>query len=185
MEDEKIISLLFERSELGMTELINKYGRLLRRIAGNILGNPRDAEESASDTYLAVWNAIPPEHPQSLSAFCCAIARNNALTRYQRDTAQKRNSHYDAALEELEETLPAFGTVESEMEAKEISAAINRFLAAQKKDDRMLFVRRYYLGESLKELAQQTGRTPHSVSVRLFRIREKLQKQLRKEGLLP
>ena len=185
MEDEKIISLLFERSEQGMTELIHKYGRLLRRIASNILGNPQDAEESANDTYLAVWNAIPPEQPQSLSAFCCAIARNKALTRYQRETAQKRNSRYDAALEELADSLPALGTVESEMEAREFSAAINRFLAAQRKEDRMLFVRRYYLGDGLTELARQTGRTPHSVSVRLFRIREKLQKQLRKEGLLP
>ncbi len=184
MEDQKIVALLFERSEQGMTELIGKYGKLLCRIAGNILGNAQDAEECASDTYLDVWNAIPPEQPRSLAAFCCAIARNNALTRYQRDTAQKRNSHYDAALDELADTIPALGTTESEYEAKELSQAVNRFLGKLPKADRYLFVRRYYFGDSLRDLAAQAGRTPHSVSVRLFRIRERLQKYLRKEGLL-
>lgn len=185
LEDQKIIALLFERSEQGMTELIAKYGKLLRRIAWNILGNALDAEECANDTYLSVWNAIPPEQPRSLAAFCCAIARNNALSRYQWDNAQKRNSHYDIALDELGETVPALGNAESETEARELTDGINRFLAAQRKEDRYLFVRRYYFADSVTQLAAQTGKSPHSVSVRLFRIREKLQKYLRKEGLLP
>jgi RNA polymerase sigma factor, sigma-70 family len=185
LEDQKIIALLFERSEQGMTELIAKYGKLLRRIAWNILGNALDAEECANDTYLSVWNAIPPEQPRSLAAFCCAIARNNALSRYQWDNAQKRNSHYDIALDELGESIPALGNAESETEARELTDGINRFLAAQRKEDRYLFVRRYYFADSVAELAAQTGKSPHSVSVRLFRIREKLQKYLRKEGLLP
>lgn len=184
MEDEKIIALLFERSEQGMTELMGKYGKLLQRIAGNILGNAQDAEECASDTYWNVWNAIPPEKPRSLAAFCCAVARNNALTRYQRDTAQKRNSHYDAALDELEDTIPALTTVESEYACKELTDAVNCFLRQQTASDRMLFVRRYYLGDSISQLATQAGKSPHSVSVRLFRVRERLQKYLRKEGLL-
>ena len=167
------------------TELIAKYGKLLRRIAWNILGNALDAEECANDTYLSVWNAIPPEQPRSLAAFCCAIARNNALSRYQWDNAQKRNSHYDIALDELGESIPALGNAESETEARELTDGINRFLAAQRKEDRYLFVRRYYFADSVAELAAQTGKSPHSVSVRLFRIREKLQKYLRKEGLLP
>ena len=59
LEDQKIIALLFERSEQGMTELIAKYGKLLRRIAWNILGNALDAEECANDTYLSVWTRVP------------------------------------------------------------------------------------------------------------------------------
>lgn len=184
MEDQEIIALLFERSEQGMTELIAKYGKLLRRIAGNILGDAQDAEECLNDTYLNVWNAIPPEQPRSLAAFCCAVARNNALSRYQWENAQKRNSHYDVALDELAESIPALGSVENDAEAKALTQCINRFLAAQKTEDRVLFVRRYYLADSIAQLAAQTGKSPHSISVRLFRIREKLQKYLRKEGWL-
>lgn len=185
MDDRKIIALLFERSEQGITELAAKYGKLLRHVAGNILGNALDAEECVNDTYMSVWNAIPPEQPRSLAAFCCAIARNNALSRYQWDNARKRNSHYDIALDELGESIPALGNAESDAEVRELTEGINRFLAAQKKDDRFLFVRRYYFADSVTELAAQAGKSPHNVSVRLFRIREKLQKYLRKEGLLP
>ena len=136
MDDRQIIRLFFERSEQAITELSRKYGDLCFKVADNILNDPQDAEECVNDTYLRAWNAIPPEQPRSLAAFCCAIARNNALTRYQRDTAQKRNSHYDAALDELADTIPALGTTESEYEAKELSQAVNRFLGQLPKTDR-------------------------------------------------
>lgn len=185
MEDQAIIALFLERSERGVVELISKYGKAVSRITGNILADPLDAEECANDTYLSVWNSIPPNRPRSLRAYCCGIARNQALSRYQMNTAQKRNSHFDAALDELEDTIPALGGVESEYEARELSACVNAFLAGLRYDDRYAFVRRYYYGDSVASLAEEMGKTPHRVSVRLFRIRENLKKYLLKEGMLP
>lgn len=185
MEDQAIIALFFERSEQGIRELISKYGKAVAKITGNILADPLDAEECANDTYLGVWNSIPPTVPRSLGAYCCGIARNKALSRYQENTAKKRNSHFDAALEELEETIPALGTVESEMEAKELSGYISQFLSRLPYDDRYAFLRRYYYADSVLDIAEVLGKTPHRISVRLFRIRENLKKYLRKEGMLP
>ena len=185
MKDHEIIDLFFERSEQAITELTAKYGAAIRKVASNILRDPQDVEECANDTYLGVWNSIPPNRPRSLGAYCCGIARNKALTRYQSNTAKKRNSHFDAALEELEETIPSLASVESDMEAKELSRCINKFLAGLSYDDRYLFVRRYYFGDSISGLASQLGKTPHRLSVRLFRIRDNLKKYLRKEGMLP
>lgn len=184
MEDEAIIALFNERSEQAIAELMKKHGASIRSITANILGNPLDVEESASDTYLRIWNAIPPEVPKSLRAFVCSVARNTALTRFHANTAQKRNSHYDVALDELEECVPALNDVESEMEAKELSRCINDYLGGLSYDDRFLFVRRYYYADSVTAIAEAMKLTPHRVSVRLFRIREKLQHHLRKEGML-
>lgn len=185
MEDQAIITLFLERSEQGIAELISKYGRAVAKITGNILADPLDAEECANDTYLGVWNSIPPTVPSSLGSYCCGIARNKALSRYQANTAKKRNSHFDAALEELEETIPALGTVESEIEAKELSDYISQFLSRLPYDDRYAFLRRYYYADSITNIAEALGKTPHRISVRLFRIRENLKKYLRKEGMLP
>lgn len=185
MEDQAIITLFLERSEQGIVELISKYGRAVAKITGNILADPLDAEECANDTYLGVWNSIPPTIPRSLGAYCCGIARNKALSRYEANTAQKRNSHYDAALEELEDTIPALGTVESELEARELAGCISAFLAGLPYDDRYAFLRRYYYADAITDIARTLGKTPHRVSVRLFRIRENLKKYLRKEGILP
>lgn len=63
MEDSKILSLLRSRSESAIDAMVRCFGQRLYRTAMNILGIREDAEESVNDTYLAVWNAIPPKEP--------------------------------------------------------------------------------------------------------------------------
>ena len=184
MTDAEIIRLFFERSEQAIEELVQAHGSAVARVARNILGSERDTEECLNDTYLAVWNAIPPQKPAPLRTFVCKIARNLAAAKYHANTAKKRNSRYDAALDELEECLSDGGSVEEAYGAKELSAAINAFLAALSYSDRFLFVRRYWYSDSMQDIAAMTGSTAKSVAVRLYRLREKLRHYLIKEGLL-
>lgn len=60
MQDGDIISLLWSRAEDAIAALAARFGRRLHQTARNILGQERDAEECVNDTYLALWNAIPP-----------------------------------------------------------------------------------------------------------------------------
>ena len=184
LEDQKIIALFFERSEQAITELILKYGAAVKKVASNILRDPQDMEECQNDTYLQVWNRIPPTKPQHLGAYVCRIARNVCLKRYHADTAQKRNSHYDVALEELEGTIPALSTVENDYDAKELTQYLNKFLSGLSADDRYLFMRRYWFGDGISEIARNLRISPHTASVRLFRLRQKLHTLLQKEGLI-
>ena len=184
LKDHEIIGLFFERSEQSITELILKYGAAVKKVASNILNNTQDIEECISDTYFHVWSRIPPERPDHLGAYTCRIARNVSLNRYHSNAAQKRNSHYDVALEELEGTIPALSTVESEYDARELTAYLNLFLSKLSRDDRYLFMRRYWYGDGISEIAHSLKITPHAASVRLFRLRKNLQKLLQKEGLI-
>ena len=184
LKDEKIVELFFERSEQAITELILKYGKAVRAVIFNILGNPQDAEECQSDTYLQVWNRIPPTRPENLGAYVCRIARNVSLKRYHADSAQKRNSHYDVALQELEGTIPALSTVENDYDVRELTEYLNRFLRSLNDRDRYLFLRRYWYGDGISEIARKLNVTPHAASVRLFRLRQKLQHYLQKEGMI-
>ena len=117
MEDSKIIALFFARSEQAIAELSNKYGGLCLHVADNILGNRSDAEECVNDAYLGAWNTIPPQKPNPLQSYICKIVRNIAITRYHSNTAAKRNSHYDVALEELEYCLFSPDTPEGTLQA--------------------------------------------------------------------
>ena len=184
MKDHEIIALFFERSERAIAELIGKYGAAIKNVASNILKDAQDAEEAANDTYLTVWNQIPPTRPRYLGAYSCCIARNLSLKRYEANTAGKRNSYYDVALEELEQTIPALSTVESEYAAKELTNYLNRFLKEQSREDRYLFLRRYWFGDKISQIAENLHITPHKASVRLFRLRQKLQDYLMKEGMI-
>ena len=184
MRDHEIIALFFARSERAITELINQYGATIKNVASNILKDAQDAEEAANDTYLTVWNRIPPAKPKYLGAYSCRVARNLSLKRFYTNTAQKRNGYYDVALDELEETIPALSTVESTYDARELSQHLNQFLKGLNREDRYLFMRRYWYGDGVGEIAENMKVTPHKVSVRLFRLRQKLQNYLTKEGMI-
>ncbi len=184
MDDQKIIELFFARSESAISALDERYGTAIWHVAKNILKDPLDAQECLNDTYQQVWSRIPPTVPKYLGAYVCRIARNLSLKRHYANTAQKRNSYYDVALEELEETVPALSSVESEYDAKELTRYLNAFLAKLSKEDRYLFLRRYWHGDPMQDIANQLGISPHNASVRLSRLRKKLQENLQKEGLL-
>lgn len=182
LNDQEIIGLFFERSEQAISELDRRYGTLGRRIAENILASPQDAEECVNDAYLGFWNAIPPEKPQPLSAYLCRVVRNLSIKRYHANTAQKRNGFYDAALEELEDSLSAAETPDTLLSAGELTRLLNDFLASLSREERRLFLRRYWFSEPVTALARELQISENNVSVRLSRIRGRLRAYLRKEG---
>ena len=181
MEDKKIVKLLFARAENAISELSARFGKQLHRIAYNILGNPLDAEECTNDTYLALWNAIPPVSPDPLAPYVYRTGRNTALKRLHRDTAKKRNSRYDVSLEELNDCLPG-EDMEAAIDAKELGQTIDRFLKSKSKESRYIFIRRYWFGDSVSEIAKELKMKENAVCVRLNRIRNSLKEYLKKEG---
>ena len=181
MEDKKIIKLLFERAENAISELSTRFGKQLHRIAYNILSNQQDAEECTNDTYLALWNAIPPVSPDPLSPYVYRTGRNTALKRLHRDTAKKRDSRYDISLEELNACLPEVD-MEQMVDARELGRTMDRFLQSKSKETRYIFIRRYWFGDSVGEIAKELRMQENAVYVRLNRIRNSLKDYLMKEG---
>ena len=181
MEDRQIISLLWDRAEAAIDALRGKFGKRIYATAMNILGDRRDAEEAESDTYLALWNAIPPAHPEPLCAFVYRIGRNAALYILRRRSAQKRSS-YEVCLDELAQVLEG-NSMEDHLDARLLGSAIDRFLGTLSQENRVLFLRRYWFGDDIPTLARDTGMRQGTVSVRLHRVREQLKDYLIKEGI--
>lgn len=181
MDDRQIISLLWDRAESAIGALRAKFGKRVYATAMNILNDRRDAEEAESDTYLAVWNAIPPASPDPLCAFVYRIGRNSALYILRHRSAQKRWSGYEVSLDELSQTLCS-GSLDEQIDARLLGQAIDRFLDTLSKENRILFLRRYWFGDDVRSLAKDRGMTQGSVSVRLHRIRTQLRDYLIKEG---
>ena len=178
MNDERIIELFFERSEQAIKELDGKYGKVFHLLSFKILNNHQDAEECVNDSYLGTWNAIPPAKPNPLLAFVCKIVRNISLKRYEQNTAAKRNSHYDVAMEELEDCLASTTTIEEEFAERELTTIIESFLDSLSKENRVIFLRRYWFSDTYADIAKQVGLTENNVSVRLTRIRKELREYL-------
>lgn len=184
MDDNGIMELFFSRAERAVVELEAKYGKLCIKISYNILNNMLDAEECVNDAYLGVWNSIPPNRPNPLSAYLCRIVRNISIKRYYANTAARRNSHYDIALEEIENCLADGNPVEEELAGKELVQMIEQFLDSLTQENRVIFMRRYWFADSYREIAERMGLTEKNISVRLTRIRRQMQKYLAKKGVL-
>lgn len=185
MADGEIIELYWARSEKAITETANKYSKYCYFIASNILQNNEDSEECVNDTYLKVWNAIPPKRPERLSAFIGRITRNLSLHKYEKNHAQKRGSgQVEMVLEELQECIPGTTSVEQRIDDTALVELLNEFLANLPKNVRTVFIRRYWYLSSIKEIAKDYKYTESKVKMTLLRTRNELKQILEKEGII-
>ena len=183
MEDNKILQLFNERSELAIMNVQMKYGNYLRTISRNILGDELDAEECVNDTFLKAWNNIPPAKPDNLRTYLGKITRNLSINLFEKNTAKKRGgSQTDLVLEELSEIIPGEG-LENVQESKTITSAINKFLENQTGEYRKIFVRRYWYLDSVIDIAKRYHFSESKVKTALFRMRNDLREMLEKEGI--
>ena len=164
MEDTAIIRLFQERSQQAIAELSQKYGKLCQSLSRRILNNEEDAKECVNDTWLGVWNSIPPQTPNPLVSYVCRITRNLSV---------KRLRHNMAAAQEQEP-----------WEEQEVTKVLERFLRELDTGSRVMFVKRYWYTESVAQIAETFGMKENSVSVKLMRLRKKLRKKLEKEGVV-
>ena len=72
---------------------------------------------------------------------------------------------------------------EDKVQGEQIGQNITAYLRTQSKQDRLLFMKRYWYGVSIKDLAQQMQISESSAKVRLHRIRGRLKKYLESEGI--
>lgn len=185
MKDEEIIELYFDRNERAIEETDSKYGNYLTVVADNILKNELEVEECLNDTYLRVWNVIPPTRPQIFRVFIGRITRNLAFDRYEKFHAKKRgDGAIEEVLDELQECIPANHNVEATILGNELSEIINDFVNSLPEKEALIFVGRYFYTEDISSIAKKLGMTNNNVSVILNRLRGKLQKRLLKEGYL-
>ena len=183
MEDAAILALYWQRDEQAIGETEAKYGPYCRTIARSILSDEQDAEECLSDAWLRAWETIPPRRPEKLSAYLGKQTRNLSLSRLRDRTAQKRGGgELPLALEELSDCVPGAGDAEQALEANELARMLNRFVTGLKKQERDLFVNRYFFLTPLEELSRRTGFSQSKLKSMLFRTRKKLWNMLREEG---
>ena len=184
-DDQKIIELYINRSEQALSETAGKYGRYCLSIAYGILQSHEDAQECVSDAYLTAWNAIPPRRPADLGTYLGKITRNLSIDRLRSRSREKRGGgEVPLALEELEEVVAGSDSPENEAVRKELIAGLNRFLSELTRQERYVFVRRYWYLDSLRDIAKSTGFSGSKVASMLYRLRGRLKKQLIKEELL-
>lgn len=183
VDDSEIIELYLARNENAIRQTQFKYGALCRTIAFNVLGNTEDSEECENDTYLSLWNNIPPEIPENLKAYICKIARNISISRMRRNKAKKRGRDSLIPLSEVTEAEEFAAYRDDSRSDMELGKLIGDFLRRQSADVRNVFLRKYFFGDSVADISERFSFSQSKVKSMLFHTRKKLQKFLAKEGV--
>ncbi len=185
MEDREIVALYWQRDERAIAETEGKYGPFCRSLARNLLGSPEDAEECVSDTWLEAWNSMPEEKPDLLRPWLGRVVRLNAIDRWRSSHRQKRFGGVEDLTLELEDCVPGSSDdPQRALEASELGELVERWLGGLGREERRLFLRRYWNGEALKTLAAEEGMNPTLLAQRMRRLRLKLKGFLEKEGIV-
>lgn len=185
MDDKQIVDLYWERKECAIEETASKYGSYCHSIAGNILHNPADAEESVNDTWLDAWNSMPPHRPSVLSTFLGKITRRISIDRWRKQNAKKRGGgQLPLVLEELEDCVSDGTSIEDETERRLLSEVIDSFVQSLPEAEQKVFLCRYWYMDSVESIATQFRFSGSKVKSMLYRTREKLRARLEKEGLV-
>ena len=177
--DEKIIDMYWQRDPDAIQETDQKYGKLLRNAAYNILSDLLDCEECQNDTYLGVWNAIPPTRPTVFPAFITQIMRCIAINRYKEKTSKKRiPSEYTISMEDVKDTLHSDESVENEYIAEEVGKIINDYVKSLTHRQRYIFIDRFYLAESVETIANDLSISVPTVYREIDKIKQGLKLHL-------
>lgn len=181
LSDDEIIELYWERNENAIKHTDVKYRAYLMKVANNILHDLQDSEECLNDTYLSAWNTIPPERPYLLKAFLASIMRNQALMVCRMQSRQKRTVNSQVvSLAELDDVISDCTDID---DTRELALVIDAFLSGLDKDQRYIFISRYYFGKPIDQITKEMGVSRSKINKQIAQLKRSLKEALAKEGI--
>lgn len=176
-EGRSLLLRIVNDPEDGLCQAMRQYAPVVKGILQCILpSHPQDVEECCADVFVSLWRNAETlcARKTPLRAWLTVTARNAGIDRYR--TLRRRT---EAPLpDDVAETVADL--TEASGEAADLVEAM---VAAMRPPDREIFLRKYYLMQSSREIAAALGLTVANVNTRLCRGRERLREQLAKKGV--
>ena len=161
-----------------LEEAMDRYAAYAAKIIAAYLNRtlpPEDMEEVLSDVFISLWNSRARLEGEG-KPYLAAIARNAARQKL-------RQYRPTEPLPEDRELADEALLPEQQAEAAEQASLLREGIDTMAPEDRALFLRVYYLGQTVEEVAAVTGQNPSTLRVRLHRGRKKLKQFLLERGV--
>lgn len=172
--DKKIILDIQERNEKTFEFVINKYSKLIWKVAASILVNASskcEIEECVADVFIYLW-----EHPEKfdpekgkLSSWLCVIARSRAIDRFRKILSEKEVAIDDNTIIE-----PLQLSYDDDFRAEKLKECMER-LGTEEKE---VIIRRFFYEQKNSEIALAMSLTTKQVENRIYNAKLKLRKMM-------
>ena len=179
MEDKRLLRLLHKDPNAGMEQLMNQYTGLVYAVVKCKLESSyyvsSDIEDCVADVFSKFYTELSDYDPtiSSIKSYLCVIARNHAI-----NVAKRRALSESISLDDEEFLLEIADdvTIDSELSEEELRCEVIKAVEALGEPDSSIIFRKYYYGESSKEIARAVGLTVSNVDTRAHRALNKLRK---------
>ncbi len=179
MEDKKLLRLLHKDPNRGMEQLLDQYTGLVYAVVKSKLDGSyyvsSDIEDCVADVFSKFFGSLADYDPtmSSIKSYLCVIARNHAI-----NVAKRRSLEGGISLDD-EQSLSEIADdvmLESELSEDELRRRVLRAVEDLGEPDSSIIFRKYYYGESSKEIAKALGLSVSNVDTRAHRALNKLRK---------
>lgn len=182
LKDEKILRLLRKDNEAGMDFLIESYGSLVKYIVSTKISsvcNEQDIEECVADVFVDFYLKLEEIDLKkgSIKGYLSLVARRRGIDKF--NATIKKMNHVGDYEEEFYNSIPdnAPGP-ESVVELDETKSFLLKEVERLGEPDSEILFRRYYLDQSIKEIADAIHMNGPAVSKRISRALDKLKNQM-------
>ena len=180
MEDAKLLRLLQKDPNAGMEQLMDQYAGLVYAVIKGRLADfyhvSSDIEDCVADVFSKFYADIASYDPKlsGIKSYLCVIARNLAIN------LAKKRSHQQGAVSFDDESairqIPDDLLIDSELAETELRREVLTAVKDLGQPDTDIILRKYYFGESSKEIAAALKLTVSNVDTRAHRALNKLKK---------
>ena len=176
MNKDREIKRYIKNNELDLERIINEYSSYIAIIINNMAStnlSNEDKEEIISEVFFILWkNKHKLDINKSLSSYIAGITRN-LIKEY------LRKIKVDVDISDYENSLYSYDKIEFfNTEIQEIRN-IEKKLENMKEIDKTIFLDFYYSSKSIKDIAKEQKMSEFSVKQRLYRIRNKIKKEVK------
>lgn len=179
MKDDLILRKMRAGDPSGLEALMDRYIPYVSAICWNILRGTmtkEDAEEVASDVFLAAWEQAQDIQPGKAKAWLGAVARNKARNKL-------REMGQELPLEEDILEIPDANTPVTATERKEERKLVRKSIDSLGEPDREIFLRHYYYFQTVSEIASVMRLNESTIKTKLRRGRSRLRAILLRWGV--
>lgn len=155
---------------------VNTYANLVYKVVYSVLNHSfelQDIEECVSDVFMEAWNHMESydEEKGNFKNWLLAIARYKAID-YKRKYFKQHNVGY------LNDYIPSQTNIEEIVISQETREQLLMAIEEMGDIDKQIFIKRYFLSESIENIAQSIGCNRANIDNRLSRGRKVLREKL-------
>lgn len=183
LDDNALIRLIVHRRTEALSELYDRYSRLVFSLALHTVGDRETAEEITQDVFFRVWEKAETYHSEQskLSTWITSITRYRAI-----DILRKRGSRPEQNSLDWEDVSPASRPVadddpEGETELAMKQSRIRSAVANLPPDQRQVLALAYFRGLSHSQISEELAQPLGTVKTRIRLAMQKLRETLKDE----